>query len=329
MNKHHSKTMKRYEEKRKRLEEEILSRKREIHEKVPKFREVEASFARGGSLFINKALQGITSEFMEDFQAKQTLLKNIQSKTLTDAGYPENYLEVKHDCFKCNDTGYILTEKCECYWRELKEVLYEECNIGKSIKDVEVSAFELELYSTECEENDTDSPYEKAVKIEKYITEAIQNISEQNVNIYIKQGSYEDRDQLAKFITKSAIEEGQATIYIPADHMFKVLREWRFNRNEFTPELKELLNNLTEVTCLVIESLGDERQDSFVVSDLFEVINTRMLKGLNTIITTRCSLKECSELYSDRIVSRIIGNYEIIDLPQKPNALELKLMRLS
>ena len=49
-------------------------------------------------------------------------------------------------------------------------------------------------------------------------------------------------------------------------------------------------------------------------TELFNVINTRLLNGNNvmkTIISTNLSLRNLYDNYDERIVSRLVGNYNI------------------
>ena len=65
---------------------------------------------------------------------------------------------------------------------------------------------------------------------------------------------------------------------------------------------------------LVIDDLGTETTNAFVCSKLFEVINQRGLTGKSTVISTNLSMKELQERYSERIMSRIIERYTVLQL---------------
>lgn len=76
-----------------------------------------------------------------------------------------------------------------------------------------------------------------------------------------------------------------------------------------------VLKNLLTVDLLVIDDLGTESMNSMKFSELFTLINTRLLNQSNkitkTIISTNLSLDNLVETYGERIVSRFIGNYNI------------------
>ena len=45
--------------------------------------------------------------------------------------------------------------------------------------------------------------------------------------------------------------------------------------------------------------------------ELFNLLNTRLLNSKKTIISTNLSLQTLFDTYDERIVSRIVGNYDI------------------
>ena len=75
---------------------------------------------------------------------------------------------------------------------------------------------------------------------------------------------------------------------------------------------KELYENLFDVDLLIIDDLGTESQSSAKFAELFSIINSRMLNPkTKTIISTNLNLNQLSKLYDDRIISRLIGQYNI------------------
>ena len=46
-------------------------------------------------------------------------------------------------------------------------------------------------------------------------------------------------------------------------------------------------------------------------SELFDILNTRILKGKKILISTNKDLKELVSFYDQRIVSRILGNFQV------------------
>ena len=65
---------------------------------------------------------------------------------------------------------------------------------------------------------------------------------------------------------------------------------------------------------LIIDDLGTELTNSFTTSQLFLCLNERILHRKSTIISTNLGLSQLTDLYSERILSRIMDNYVLIKL---------------
>ena len=74
---------------------------------------------------------------------------------------------------------------------------------------------------------------------------------------------------------------------------------------------KDFLDNIFNSDLLIIDDLGTESINNIKFTELFNVINTRILSNKKTIISTNLSLQNLFNTYDERIVSRIIGDYNI------------------
>ena len=71
----------------------------------------------------------------------------------------------------------------------------------------------------------------------------------------------------------------------------------------------EYINALASYQLLIIDDLGTENLTPFVISQLFHVINSRDLSRKTTIISTNLSPEELQSTYTERISSRLMGQY--------------------
>ena len=72
---------------------------------------------------------------------------------------------------------------------------------------------------------------------------------------------------------------------------------------------QDILDELNSYDLLVIDDLGTEVVNAFSVSRLFTCLNERALRKKSIIISTNLSLEELRDRYSDRIFSRLTGNF--------------------
>ena len=82
-----------------------------------------------------------------------------------------------------------------------------------------------------------------------------------------------------------------------------------------TSSQKEFYKNVLECDLLIIDDLGTEFLNTMLLSELFIIINTRLLnlntKITKTIISTNLNIQEIFKKYEERIGSRIAGFYDI------------------
>ncbi len=95
--------------------------------------------------------------------------------------------------------------------------------------------------------------------------------------------------------------------------MFDELIEEKFNNNS---NGFDLMNNILTVDLLIIDDLGAEKLTDSKLTDLFTIINTRLLnqnhKITKTIISTNLTADELFKVYTTRIGSRLAGNYRFL-----------------
>ena len=60
---------------------------------------------------------------------------------------------------------------------------------------------------------------------------------------------------------------------------------------------------------IIIDDLGTELTTTYTAEVFFDLLNSRINDKKQTIINTNLSLAEVQKVYSERITSRIIGNF--------------------
>jgi DNA replication protein DnaC len=72
---------------------------------------------------------------------------------------------------------------------------------------------------------------------------------------------------------------------------------------------KRQVDRLFDVDLMIIDDLGSEFINTYTSSAFFNVLNTRLMDKRKTIISTNLNIKELTDLYSERVVSRLLGHY--------------------
>ena len=118
---------------------------------------------------------------------------------------------------------------------------------------------------------------------------------------------------MSNCIAAELLKKGKIVIYQTAPVLLETVINYKMGR------LKDLDNNFYQsiLNCdlLIIDDLGTENINSMTLSELFTIINTRILnlnnKITKTIISTNLNINQIFKNYEERIGSRIAGYYDI------------------
>ena len=116
---------------------------------------------------------------------------------------------------------------------------------------------------------------------------------------------------MSNCIANEMLKRNKTVLYQTAPIMLDSVIDYKLGKSSNFNVLKNLLS----VDLLVIDDLGTESLNNMKFSELFTLINTRLLnqnnKATKTIISTNLSLDNLASTYGERIISRLIGSYNI------------------
>lgn len=118
---------------------------------------------------------------------------------------------------------------------------------------------------------------------------------------------------MSNCIAKELLKSGKTVLYQTAPVLLESVIDYKMSKqkNTFDNIYKSVLN----VDLLIIDDLGTESLNSMKLSELFTILNTRILnlnhKTTKTIISTNLNIKDIFNSYEERIGSRIAGYYDI------------------
>ena len=108
------------------------------------------------------------------------------------------------------------------------------------------------------------------------------------------------------------IERCFSVVYLPAVEMYEIFSRDRF-ANDATDEDRDRSQYLLECDLLIIDDLGTELVNTFTTSQLFYVVNERLnRKKRHDQFPPICRSNEMRDEFTDRVMSRIISQYQII-----------------
>ena len=117
---------------------------------------------------------------------------------------------------------------------------------------------------------------------------------------------------LASCIAKEILDRDYDVYYQSAGKITEMIEEYKFRKSS-DENLSFDIDRLYKTDLLIIDDLGCEFVNSYTISALYELLNKRLMNKKKMIITTNFSLKELNEVYAERLFSRFVGEFEILE----------------
>ena len=248
------------------------------------------------------------AEFIQEQKIKNLTAQQNIKKLLEKHGLPEDHLEVKYACPVCNDTGVVGTKLCECHIELLKTLAYEEAGKNSPLRLCTFDDFRLSYYSDKKLTSYDRSPREVMTDILGVCKEYAESFDIKSPSLLLQGNTGLGKTHLSLSIVGTVINKGYSVLYNSAQNFFRELHNEHFGKSNTAAYEAMML----ECDLLVIDDLGAEFITSFTTAALYNIINTRINMGLPTIISTNLTLTEIEKTYSNRISSRLIGEYMIL-----------------
>lgn len=311
--------LKEYEKKRLSAEKDLEKRKIKLYSENPRLQEIDDELSKIGISTAKSLIMSNSSELLKDLNNKVDYLKKEKLEILSSLNLPSDYLLPNYSCKLCNDTGYIKDNynsiMCNCLKQEIFNMEYNKSNLA-NLEYQNFKYFSDEKYSDKIDKekyNSEISPRENINLIKNICLKFIENFDDPNEkNLLFTGNTGLGKTFLSSCIAKEIIQKDKTVLYQTAPIMLDTIIDYKFNKNNISDTTYK---NLLDVDLLIIDDLGTESLNNIKFSELFNIINTRLLnqnnKSLKTIISTNLSLPILNKTYGERITSRLIGNYNI------------------
>lgn len=278
------------------------ARRSELHRVIPRTEEIDRELSATGIKLMGAAL-GVSRVSVDEIRAGVVKLRAERAALLAAAGYPENYSEPHYECEKCQDTGYVDGYMCSCMKQRLIMAGYESSGIARLMQNETFDTFSLDYYADD----------RRNLENMRYIYQTMRRFAEtfdpkSSKSIALFGGTGLGKTHLSTAAAKVIIERGFDVVYTGAIGMFSDFEKVRFG-NSSGRESGENTDRYFDCDLLIIDDLGSEVANQFTVSCLYDVINTRINKGLPMILSTNLRQDELRQRYWDRITSRIFGEF--------------------
>lgn len=301
----------------------LMKRREEIKNKYPEILELDTTIQKLCLNLSMAALRGITDQNeLNNIKEEITDLRAKKYEMLVSHGYNPDYLNLHYNCPKCKDTGFIGIDKCSCFKSKLIKLYYKDSDLEEAVKTNNFKNFNINLYSNHKLNDERYTPRKNIEDILEYITgEYLPNFKNSNTNLLFYGNSGTGKTFLSWCIAKELLDKGFLVVYKTSDDLLRALKNIKFNNDT------DLENLLINCDLLIIDDLGSEQITDFSSTELFTLINKKILKNKKMLISTNLSLPLISKRYSERISSRIIGEFKLFKFFAEDIRIQLNLKR--
>ncbi len=315
--------LKEYDEKRTRAILDAENRKKELMNVNPRLQEIDKELTLN-SIKTSKAI------LVADSKEKESLLADLKKKNnslikekntfIKNLSKENNYLNPHFECKLCKDTGYVQKDGkltlCSCLKQRIFDIAYNKSNMG-NLERENFSNFNIRIFSDKPDKalyKSELSPRENMQIIKDKVKLFIENFDDpEEKNLIFTGNTGVGKTFLTNCIADEMLKQGKTVLYQTAPVMFDEINDAKFGRENARFDLYE---NILNVDLLIIDDLGTEKITDSKITELFTIINTRLLnqnhKITKTIISTNLNVDELFKTYTTRIGSRLAGNYRFL-----------------
>lgn len=319
--------MRTYEQKQARSRDLMNAHYKEVYQKSPEFQALDESISALSVSYGKRLLNG-DDKAVDSLKEELAILRSSKQELLKSCGFPADYLEPVYECSDCQDTGYIGSQKCHCFKKAVCSLLYEQSNLKEILQKENFDTFQLDYYPLNYLETKSNHSYPARAMMADTLDvckEFVRTFPEKHGNLFLYGDVGVGKTFLSNCIARELIEQGFSVIYFSAPSLFNILAQSAFDKG--SANSKEMQEYIYDCDLLIIDDLGTEFTNNFVVSQLFSCINERLLNKKSTVISTNLSLDTLADLYTERSFSRITSNYTMLKLLGDDIRLKKKLRK--
>lgn len=282
-------------------------RQEKIYALIPEIRRIDARLRAQMSELVGLTIKRSAdlTDALRALEEESLALQVKKAELLNERGYPADYLEDIYSCPKCKDTGFIGSAMCSCLTQEYSRQLTSELSTLLKNNDERFESFDLSLYG---------EAREAMSIVFDTCREYAASFSERSMNLLFQGGTGLGKTFLSACIARVVAQNGHSVCYDTAASALEAFELKKFARDAETAEKAATrVERMLECELMILDDLGTEMLTQISISALYTLINTRLVEGKKTIISTNLTDAELARRYTPQICSRIDG--EFLKLP--------------
>ena len=251
---------------------------------------------------------------VRDIRERNLDLQRQRAVLLGGLGLPEDALDDKPECPLCGDTGWQGAKMCPCLQKLCAQEQIRELSKLLDLGEQSFDTFRMDYYSQTPWPGRGASPRENMELVYEVCLSYAQKFGRFSFkNLFLSGAPGLGKTFLSACIARTVSEKGFSVVYDTAGNVFAQFEARKFQRDsddgrEARDETRRYLN----CDLLILDDLGSELTTQFTQSALYELINSRLVGGRHTVISSNLSLEEAARRYSPQIASRLEGEYHVL-----------------
>ena len=278
----------------------------EAYRKVPRLREIDMQLRRTMTAAAQTAFMkgGDPVAIMEQVKEANLSLQ-AERKALVEENFAPGYLDENALCPNCGGSGFVGNTMCDCLKALCREEQKKE--IARLTTGVErFENFRLDYYPDRYNPEMKANPRQVMEKTLQYCRGYAKEFAP-GMNMLFVGGTGLGKTFLSACVANTVADKGYSVAYASAPQLFEKLNKNQFNPDEESARQVQALKNCD---LLIIDDLGTELTNNFVISALYSLVNDRLVTGKSMLISTNLNVSEIAQRYNPQIASRLQGNFK-------------------
>ncbi len=296
--------------------EQQLAQRRAIVQKLPRAGEIDRLLRQTAPRILAASLRkGLDQQAALAALRKENLaLQDEQAALLAKAGYPPDAMEDTPFCPLCSDRGWQGPRMCQCLQTLCQQEQIKTLSSLLNLGEQSFESFRLDYYDRTVWPDYRRSPRESMELVLSTCWNYAHHFgSYAYKNLFLSGSPGLGKTFLSACIARVVSEKGYSVVYDTAANIFSRFETRKFARDgEEARQAEADTRRYLRCDLLILDDLGSEFTTPFVQSALYELINTRLVEGRQTVISSNLNLAAIRQRYSPQVASRLEGEYQLL-----------------
>jgi len=251
-----------------------------------------------------------TREAVAAIRQDNLAIQAEREELLKQLGLALDALEDAPMCPHCGDSGWKGVQMCSCLKKIYTDEQIAELSKLLDLGSQSFDSFRMDYYSNQIWPGEVNSPRQQMEMILSLCQTYASLFGRTPIkNLYFHGTPGLGKTFLSACIARAVSEQGHSVVYDTAGNIFAQFEDRKFQRGGDSQEARDETRRYLNCDLLILDDLGSELTTQFTQTALYQLINTRLVAGRRTVISSNLSLAEVAQRYSPQIASRISGVY--------------------